>query len=290
MDCCLRRVFYGNLSKRIFPQQWEFLATTRGICSRDGDDLQDYKECQIFMVLLNLQRIANFRTLKHWAMVLSMAYYGWGMKDTVSHGTLFLGITVNRCTRDSFFRTLTLNCVKSFRSLLASRRSGLMVWDNFQRGQELCDQHGGRSSKFLMGTVEAAHRVIPFLNRFGLPNDKWNDRNMLMSYDRAQSRPSPLGMRSYELINPNSPMFGTDVFLDHDQIDVSTQPCFSGNRVRSYENIINLRKSICDMSCAFTHLFECKEIGLNADHIRKFNEYCNTEDSLQFFNAAYKIQ
>ena len=111
-----------------------------------------------------------------------------------------------------------------------------------------------------------------------------------MSYDRTQSRPSPLGMQSYESINPNSPTFGTDVFLDHDQIDVSTQPCFSGNRVRSYENIINLRKSICDMSRAFTHLFECKEIGLNADHIRKFNEYCNTEDSLQFFNAAYKIQ
>jgi len=27
------------LSKRIFPEQWEFLATTRGIFSRDGDDL-----------------------------------------------------------------------------------------------------------------------------------------------------------------------------------------------------------------------------------------------------------
>ena len=97
-----------------------------------------------------------------------------------------------------------------------------MVWDNFQQGQELCDQRGGRSSKFLIGTVEAAHCVMPFLNKFGLPNDKWNDRNMLMSYDRTQSRPSPLGMRSYKSINPNPPTFGTDVFLDHDQIDVST--------------------------------------------------------------------
>jgi hypothetical protein len=34
-------------SKRIFPQQWEFLATTRGICSRDGDDLQDYRTSDI---------------------------------------------------------------------------------------------------------------------------------------------------------------------------------------------------------------------------------------------------
>ncbi len=65
---------YLNLSKHIFPQQWEFLATARGIYSRDADNLQDYKERQIFMVLLNLQRLANFCTLKHWAMVISNIY------------------------------------------------------------------------------------------------------------------------------------------------------------------------------------------------------------------------
>jgi hypothetical protein len=51
---------YLYLSKRNFPQQWEFLATARGIYSRDANSLQDYKERQIFMVLLNLQRLANF--------------------------------------------------------------------------------------------------------------------------------------------------------------------------------------------------------------------------------------
>ena len=40
------------------------------------------------MVLLNLQLLANFRTLKHWAMVISTAYYGWGAKETVSHVTM----------------------------------------------------------------------------------------------------------------------------------------------------------------------------------------------------------
>jgi hypothetical protein len=106
-----------------------------------------------------------------------------------------------------------------------------MVLDKFQRGQEIREQRSGRSSNFLIGTVEAAHRVVPFLNRLGLHNEKCNNRNMLMTYDRTQSRPSPLGMRSYESINPNSPMFGTDMIIDHDQIDVSSQPCFTGNRV-----------------------------------------------------------
>jgi hypothetical protein len=61
------------------------------------------------------------------------------------------------------------------------------------------------------------------------------------------------------------------------------------------------------MSHAFTRLFECNEIGVIADHIGKFNEYCNeigviadhigkfneycsAADSLQFINAAYKLQ
>jgi hypothetical protein len=128
-------------------------------------------------------------------------------------------------------KRLFLQDAESFCSLLSSRQSGLMVLGNFQRRQEIREQRGGRSSNFIIGTVEAAHCVVPFLNRLGLPNEKWNNRNMLMTYDRTQSRPSPLGMRSYESIDPNSPTFGTDVIIDHDRIDVSSQPCFTGNLV-----------------------------------------------------------
>ena len=281
---------YLNLSKHVFPQQWEFLSTTRGITLRDRDDLQEYKERQIFMVLLNLQRLSNFRALKHWAMVISTAYYGWGAKDTVCHIASFLGITVSRTTRDAFFKKITIDRVESFRLLLSSRRSGLMVWDNFQRGQQLREQRGGHSSKFLIGTVEAAHRVEPFLNKFGFPNQKWNDRNMFMSYNCDQSRPSPLGMRSYELIKANCATFGTDIFVNGAQIDVSSEPCFTGNRVRAYENIINIRKYICDMSRAFSRQFDCNEPGVNADHIRIFNEYCSSVDSNKFFASVTKFQ
>jgi hypothetical protein len=85
---------YFELSKNIFPQQWSFLQSTRGIQSRDGNVLQEYKERQIFMVLLNLQSLANFCVWKHWAMVILTAFYGWGAKDTFTHVTKFLGITV----------------------------------------------------------------------------------------------------------------------------------------------------------------------------------------------------
>jgi hypothetical protein len=105
---------FFNLSKKILPQQWDFLADTCGIQTRDGNELQKYKEQQVFMVLLNLQGLANFRTLKHWAMVISTAYYGWGAKDTVGHVTSFLLLSVSRRTCDAFFKQLTLHCVQSF--------------------------------------------------------------------------------------------------------------------------------------------------------------------------------
>ena len=77
-----------------------------------------------------------------------------GGKDTVSQVTSFLGINVTRTTRDSFFKRLTSNRVESFCLLLMSRRSGLMVWDNFQRGQnqKLREQRGG---KYIMDRVKS---------------------------------------------------------------------------------------------------------------------------------------
>jgi hypothetical protein len=70
-------------------------------------------------------------------MVISVAYYGLQSKDTLGYVTSFLGITVSRPTQDAFFKQVTVDPIWSFPSLLASCRSGLMVWDSFQQGQEL---------------------------------------------------------------------------------------------------------------------------------------------------------
>jgi hypothetical protein len=44
---------YLNLSKRLFPLHWDFLCCCRGINQWDGDNLQDFKGCQVFLILLN---------------------------------------------------------------------------------------------------------------------------------------------------------------------------------------------------------------------------------------------
>jgi hypothetical protein len=53
------------LLKRIFPLQWDFLLSARGVTERDHDDLKEYKERQVFMIILNLQCLANYKSLKH---------------------------------------------------------------------------------------------------------------------------------------------------------------------------------------------------------------------------------
>ncbi len=65
------------------------------------------------------------------------------------------------------------------------------------------------SNKFLIGTTEAAHRVVPFLNF------TWDGWNVKLSYDKNQIVPSPLGMRLYESILFSSGSLGTDLFVNH---------------------------------------------------------------------------
>jgi hypothetical protein len=109
-----------------------------------------------------------------------------------------------------------------------------MVWDNFQRGQELRDQRGGQSSKFLIGTVEVAHSVVLFLNF------QWDDCIITMQYDRHQSHPLPLGMCAYEFLNVSLQTLGADLFLNHSSLHVLDSPCFSGDCICSYKDVISI--------------------------------------------------
>ncbi len=135
--------------------------------------------------------------------------YGWGTRDTMSHVTSFLGTTVSRTYRDKFYTSLTTGHVDTVIRLLLQEICCLMVLDNFQRGNQLRNQRGGCSNKFLIGTTEVAHRVVPFLNF------TWDGQNVKLSYDKNQIVPSPLGMRLYKSISFSSGSLGTDLFVNH---------------------------------------------------------------------------
>ena len=74
----------------------------------------------------------------------------------------------------------------------------ILVYGNFQRGQHLLFQRGGRSATHLSGTHQLASRVIEFNNQM------WDSIKVKMGYIR-QALPSPSGMPAYETVNWTSP-------------------------------------------------------------------------------------
>ncbi len=42
------------LFKHTFPLQWDFLSSARGVTEQDHDDLKEYKERLVFIIILNL--------------------------------------------------------------------------------------------------------------------------------------------------------------------------------------------------------------------------------------------
>ncbi len=170
-----------HASMHVFPQQWAFLSSHWNInWEQDGNDLTEFKERQVFVSLCILQHQSNVRCLLHWCLILSTARYGWGTRDVLGHATSFTGTTVSRSYWNCFYTSLTSNIVNTGTRLLSREILGLMVLDNFQRGNQLRDQCGGRSCKFLIGTTEAAHWVFPFFNF------TWDHWKIEMTYSQDQ--------------------------------------------------------------------------------------------------------
>jgi hypothetical protein len=117
----------------------------------------EFKERQVFISLLILQRQSNFRCLPDWCLILSTAMYGWGTWDTLGRAISFIETTVSCSYQDCFYTSLTSNIVNTVIQLLSRDICGLMVLDNFQHCNQLRDQCGGRSCNFFIGTTEAAH-------------------------------------------------------------------------------------------------------------------------------------
>ncbi len=152
-----------------------------------------------------------------------------------------------------------------------------MVLDNFQRGNQLWDQRGGKSSKFLIGTTEAAHRVFPFLDFC------WDHRKIEMTYGKEQILPSPLGMQLYDTIDITLPSLGKNLFVNHNHILISQEPCFSGARVDVYKTTIHLQWYILSIRSSFICNYK-NDVHNNGANILLLREYVRQDTATAFFN------
>ncbi len=98
---------YLNSLKHIFPTQWAFLSLHCNInLNCDWEQLMDFKESQVFIALLILHWMSNIQSLPHWCLIMLMAMYGWGTRETLGHATSFLGINESYRCCDKFTHLL----------------------------------------------------------------------------------------------------------------------------------------------------------------------------------------
>ena len=74
---------------------------------RDSPHLTSYKGRQVFSILMAMQRQANPKDLKYWAMIETTAYYAYGVRAFVVHGSNFAGRTNSTTFRDRCYADFT---------------------------------------------------------------------------------------------------------------------------------------------------------------------------------------
>jgi hypothetical protein len=147
----------------------------------------------------------------------------------------------------------------------------------------LREQRGGRLSKFLIGTNEAAHHANPFLNF------TWDNKKIELTHSRDQIIPSPLGMRSYETFDLMLPTLGIDLFTNHDSISMLSQPCFFGTRVAVYKKVMHLHRHLLLIQASFSHDYNNTHQHDRTNKLA-FGEYTRTNAAQQFFKLVIGFQ
>eukprot|EP00956_Cyclotella_meneghiniana_P043219 scaffold258606_cov83-Cyclotella_meneghiniana.AAC.1 len=135
-----------TLAEDVYNKQWRFLLSLRNVTSSDSEELVAYKKRQVFCQLMTLQRVANYKSLGYWALFLSTAYYGWGVRGSATVATSFWGVTNSTKYRDAKYSALLLLIDYVRKRVLRKQRTCLCTFDNIVVVSGLLHQRG-RSSK-----------------------------------------------------------------------------------------------------------------------------------------------
>eukprot|EP00956_Cyclotella_meneghiniana_P042471 scaffold248481_cov53-Cyclotella_meneghiniana.AAC.4 len=274
------------LAEDVYDKQWRFLLSLRNIASGDSEELIAYKKRQVFCQLMTLQRVANYKTLGYWALILSTAYYGWGVRGSAIVATSFWGVTNSTNYRDAKYSGLLLMIDYVRKRLLQCQSTGLFTYDNIVVVSGLLHQRG-RSSKVLSATHMVSHEAREF-------NDTTFDHQRVpLTYDTNQTSSSPCNMYCYEAYEFDAVTTGVDVFLHHSSIAQSYEPDFTGQRVRSYRNYCKLAKDITFLVNVFCRSEECfKNVPtfIDSDVIHELRHLCGKTNVKSLQDKCYSFK
>ncbi len=225
--------FMDAAEHKAFPVQWKVLAGMRGVnenLASEKGAKTEWKRRHVFFQLLSTLRMSNPKLLSWWAMIQSVANFGWGVGATAGDIMSYWGNRVATTTRNERITTLTSNLTFHYRQLLRKSRARLFCFDNFQIGQEIKEQRGKHSSTFFKGTTECAHRVCEY-------NDtQWDDSiKVEVTGQNNQDLPSPPGMARYESAPANRNL--GEFILNHKDMEGVPEPD-KGKRVNEYMRVL----------------------------------------------------
>ena len=227
--------------------------------------------------------------LTHWALVLTTACYAWGARNTVTNASKFWGTTVSNSFRDkeySHYRDMVfgLQC-----KLLRRQTAGIIVWDNFTRGNKIRDQRGGLGTCQLNGTHEGAHEVVPYRNL------RWDSHPRIVNtYDRNQIQVGLPGLRSWESVSLDHRHYGSRIFMRGNLVPRSTSPCWTGARVKHLAHINTTARTLSHIEAVFSckddaHFDMCHN-AVNTSNLLQFRDLCNSDSAEFLFGHANKFQ
>ena len=237
-------------AKFVFEKPWRLLMSFRGRKSTDSQELIRYKERQVLCQILSLIRASNPRYLTYWSLIITTAYYGWGVRGTAILATSFWGITCSRRTRDRMYTEFMSKIDTVRRAVLRHQSVGLVCFDNIVVVNSLMCQRG-RASKVLTATHMVGHMPIIFTDI------SFDNQYAALTFDKYQPSSSPVDMYIYKDHCWTSVTLGTDVFIRHNDLPQLSEPDFSGQNVKSYRQFSRLADEISHFGHTFRRSDDC---------------------------------
>ena len=240
---------------------------------------------------MTMARIGNPKRMKHWALIQSIANFGWGVGTTAADAFCYFGATVSTSTRYRILRDLTKDLLTAQKTLLRPCTAVVFVYDNYQKGQQLKFQRGGHSSSFLKGTHEIVHRAHLWVDT------SYNDKFVPLTHSHNQVYPSPYHMFPYETITKKH--YGQFLAFDQETSPeevLRTKPDFTGKRVDAY---IKLRDTACWINKVHQFFgkrerdldfYEHCPATIDKNKLIQFNNKCRTRKAKKLFAGAKSFQ
>ena len=200
-----------------------------------------YYDRLIFHNFLALSRLRNPQNCINYAMVSAAALYSKGCGDNIQKRSTYSGTSATVKTFLKHVRPYGDNMLESAASVLYQSKYSVAILDNNQKGHPSKFQRYGSSNKFVKVTARYFREFIPYISNINTTN-----KHTKITYVNQQI-PSPDPMLPFENIYHNDQirfnmLSNTIMNNSIDMENSTTNIDFSGKRVNSYANIIN----ICD--------------------------------------------